>query len=67
MKYLGGVLNVKKLLKYDLEWCYKPLLVFYLLAIFFSIITRIVENINNTNPSMIIVILDKIFSGLLLQ
>lgn len=35
---------LKKLLKYDLEWCYKPLLVFYILAIFFSIIVRIVES-----------------------
>ncbi len=24
-----------KLLKYDLKWCFKPLLVFYMLAIFF--------------------------------
>lgn len=48
---------LKKLLKYDLEWCYKPLLVFYILAIFFSIIVRIVESIEQ---SLIVLIIDKI-------
>jgi hypothetical protein len=57
---------LKKLLKYDLKWCYKPLLVFYFLAIFFSIVTRIIENINNVNPTLIIVILDKICSGIVI-
>lgn len=51
---------LKKLLKYDLEWCYKPLLVFYILAIFFSIIVRIVESLE---PSLIVLIIDKICCG----
>ena len=46
---------LKKLLKYDLEWCYKPLLVFYILAIFFSIIVRIVESFEQ---SLIVLIID---------
>ena len=51
---------LRKLLKYDLQWCYKPLIVFYILAIFFAIITRIIESMEQT---LIIVIIDKICSG----
>ncbi len=51
---------LKKLLKYDLSWCYKPLLVFYILAIFFSIIVRVVENLKT---SLIVLIIDKICCG----
>lgn len=54
---------LKKLLKYDLEWCYKPLLVFYILAIFFSIIVRIVENFEQ---SLIVLIIDKICCGVVI-
>lgn len=54
---------LKKLLKYDLEWCYKPLVVFYILTIFFSIITRIVESFEQT---LIVLILDKICSGVVI-
>lgn len=54
---------LKKLLKYDLEWCYKPLLVFYILAIFFSIIVRIVESIEQ---SLIVLIIDKICCGVVI-
>ena len=32
-----------KLLKYDLKWCYKPLIVFYALAFIFSVLARIVD------------------------
>lgn len=52
-----------KLLKYDLKWCFKPLSVFYLLALFFSVITRIVESMNQ---SLIIVIIDKLCSGVVI-
>ena len=52
---------LKKLLKYDLEWCYKPLLVFYISAIFFSIIVRIVESFEQ---SLIVLIIDKICCGI---
>lgn len=54
---------LKKLLKYDLKWCYKPLIVFYMLAIFFSIITRIVESFEQT---LIILVIDKICSGVVI-
>lgn len=54
---------LKKLLKYDLKWCYKPLLVFYVLAIFFSIIVRIVESFEQ---SLIILIIDKICCGVVI-
>ena len=36
-----------KLLKYDLKWTYKLLIVFYLLAIFFAILGRILTDIEN--------------------
>ena len=54
---------LKKLLKYDLEWCYKPLLLFYILTIFFSIIVRVVESFEQ---SLIILIVDKICSGIVI-
>ena len=54
---------LKKLLKYDLKWCFKPLSVFYILAIFFSIIVRIVENFEQ---SLIILVIDKICSGIVI-
>lgn len=54
---------LNKLLKYDLKWCYKPLIVFYILAIFFSIITRIVESFEQT---LIVLIIDKICSGIVI-
>ena len=54
---------LKKLLKYDLEWCYKPLVVFYALTIFFSIIVRIVES---CEQSLILLIIDKICCGVVI-
>lgn len=54
---------LKKLLKYDLKWCYKPLLVFYILAIFFSIIVRIVESFEQT---LIVLVIDKICCGIVI-
>lgn len=54
---------LKKLLKYDLKWCYKPLLVFYILAIFFSIIVRIVESLDQ---SLVLLIIDKICCGIVI-
>lgn len=54
---------LKKLLKYDLIYCFKPLSVFYILAIIFSIICRIIESVNK---SLIIVIMDKICSGVVI-
>lgn len=37
-----------KLLKYDLKWIYKVVAVFYVLAIIFSIIGRLLKNIENS-------------------
>lgn len=54
---------LKKLLKYDLKWCYKPLLIFYFLAFFFSFLVRIVESFKQ---SLILLILDKICCGILI-
>lgn len=54
---------LKKMLKYDLQWCYKPLLVFYILAIFFSVIVRIVESFEQ---SLIVLIIDKICCGIVI-
>lgn len=54
---------LKKLLKYDLKWCFKPLIVFYILAIFFSIMTRAVESVEQT---LILLIIDKICSGVVI-
>ena len=49
-----------KLLKYDLKWTYKLLIVFYLLAIFFAILGRILTDIEN---SFILNIIGKICIG----
>lgn len=57
---------LKKLLKYDLKFVFKPLFIFYGLFIFFSIVTRIFEHLNNTNPTMIIVVIDKICVGIVI-
>jgi len=51
---------LKKLLKYDLSNIFKFLIIFYSLAIFFSILTRIFLNIEN---SLILNIIGQICSG----
>ena len=51
---------LKKLLRYDLENIFKFLIIFYSLAIFFAILTRILFSIDN---SFIINIIAKITSG----
>jgi len=51
---------LKKLLKYDLKYKFKVLIVFYVLSIFFSVLTRIFLNIDN---SFILNIIGKICSG----
>lgn len=37
-----------KLLKYDLKWVYKVVVVFYILSIFFSVLGRLLSNIENS-------------------
>lgn len=52
-----------KLLKYDLKWEYKPLIVFYILALFFAISTKILQQFEN---SLIFFEIGKICSGALI-
>lgn len=52
---------LNKLLKYDLKWTYKNLIVFYILAFIFAILTRVFTNIDN---STIFNIIGKICSGI---
>lgn len=54
---------LRKLLKYDLKWCLKPLVVFYALALFFAITTRVLGNIEE---SLIVLIISRISSGILI-
>lgn len=52
-----------KLLKYDLKWVYKPLVIFYALALFFAIITKILQQFEN---SLIFFVIEKICSGVVI-
>lgn len=51
---------LKKLLKYDLEYIYKVLGVFYILAIIFALLTRLFLNIDN---SFILSMIGRVCSG----
>ena len=51
---------LKKLLKYDLKYIFKVLIVFYGIGIFFAVLTRIFLNIEN---SFIMDIIGKVCSG----
>ena len=51
---------LKKLLKYDLKYTFKVLIVFYILSLFFAVLTRILFNIDD---SFIMSIIAKISSG----
>jgi len=53
-----------KLLKYDLKWKYKPLLVFYILALFFAGVTKILQQFDN---SLIFFVLTQICSGIVIS
>lgn len=55
---------LKKLLKYDLKWVFKPLLVFYILALIFSILVRIIESFEST---LILLLIDKICCGIVIS
>ena len=37
-----------KLLKYDLKWGYKPLVVFYILSLFFAVLAKVFQQIENS-------------------
>ena len=51
---------LKKLLKYDLIWTYKLIVVFYILALIFSVIGRLLSSIEN---SLVFLVLAKIANG----
>ena len=50
-----------KLLKYDLKWIYSVVIIFYVLAFIFSIMSRICQSINN---SLLFTILSQVFNGI---
>ena len=52
---------LKKLLKYDLKWCYKALIVFYILSILFALLTRFFLNFDS---SLIFNIVGKVCLGI---
>ena len=52
---------LNKLLKYDLRYVYKILVVFYILTLIFALLTRLFSSIDN---SVLFYILSKICSGL---
>lgn len=53
-----------KLLKYDLKWIYKVLVVFYILSLFFSILTKIMQQFDN---SLIFFVITQICSGIVIS
>ena len=55
---------LRKVLKYDLKFVYKNIIVFYILSIIFAILTRIFLNIEN---SLLFTILGKIFNGAMIS
>lgn len=52
---------LKKLLKYDLKWSYKALIIFYILSIIFAMLTRIFLNIQE---GILFSIIGKIMQGI---
>lgn len=52
---------IKKLLKYDLKWCYKALTIFYILSIISAILTRVFINIDGR---ILFTIIGKIMQGI---
>ena len=53
-----------KLLKYDLKWIYKPLVVFYILALFFAVVTKVFQQFDN---SFIFFVIGRICSGIVIS
>ena len=52
---------LNKLLKYDLKWCYKALIIFYILSLVFASLTRVFFSIDD---SLIFYIVGKITLGI---
>ena len=55
---------LKKIIKYDLKWINKLLIIFYIVLLFISLLLRIVESLEMTN---IVIIIDKILTGVLIS
>ena len=55
---------LKKLLKYDLKWVYKVVIVFYVLALIFAVLTRIFFSIEN---SLMFKIIGQIVNGAMIS
>ena len=55
---------LEKLLKYDLKWVYKTIIIFYILSFIFSILTRIFLNIEN---SLLFNVIGKITNGAMIS
>ena len=55
---------LSKLLKYDLKWVLKTIVIFYILSIIFAILTRIFLSIDN---SLLFNIIGKIFNGAMIS
>ncbi len=55
---------LSKLLKYDLKWVYKPLIVFYILLLIFSIFIRIIESAEST---FILNLIDNVCLGIIIS
>ena len=53
-----------KLLKYDLKWIYKPLMFFYILALFFAVLTKLIKQFDN---SLIFFVIGQICSGIVIS
>ena len=55
---------LKKIIKYDLKWINKILVIFYIILLFLSLILRVIETLEMTN---IVIIIDKILIGTLIS
>ena len=53
-----------KLLKYDLKWVLKAIVIFYILALIFAILTRLFLSIDN---SLLYTVIGKIFNGAMIS
>lgn len=57
---------LNKLFKYDFKWITKVLYIYYIIIAFVSIALKIVEHFVNTDPSLLLVIVDKTLVSLLI-
>ena len=53
-----------KLFKYDFKWINKVMPIYYIVLVLISIMTKIIEHLLNNDPSLLLVIIDKILSSM---